>query len=75
MEIKRAYSTDGFCDAFGIGKTTLYEKLGSGEIVARKVDGQHPHSARRRRTLAGFVADLQRRQAAGGPGRGHSKAA
>ena len=27
MEIKRAYSTDDFCVAFGIGKTKLYEKM------------------------------------------------
>jgi excisionase family DNA binding protein len=32
----QAYTVDGFCRAFGIGKTHLYKEINSGRLVALK---------------------------------------
>jgi excisionase family DNA binding protein len=37
MQGSGAYTVEGFCERFGIGKSTFYEELNAGRIEARKV--------------------------------------
>jgi hypothetical protein len=71
---KRAYSTDDFCNAFSIGKTKLYDLLGSGQIIANKVGGKtvipHDEAERWLKSLPSY----SHAKRPGGPGR-HPQAA
>lgn len=33
---KEAYSVEGFCEAYSVGKTTAYEEINSGRLKAKK---------------------------------------